>query len=167
MRLGPILLYRHDLGDYARRWILQCPLGTIRLHHLARSDADPDHPWSFASLLLWGSYREEVPNNPGPWDDNQSPTRHTRWRRWLSIRVVRATDRHRVEVREEGRGAWTLVVTGPKVRSWGFWRPIWTAGLDGTAGWRWRFTPWRQFVSQKENFSLDEYAAGLPPKEDA
>jgi hypothetical protein len=53
-----------------------------------------------------------------------------RWQHALSILRRPALWRHRVEILP-GRGCWTLVATGRKARSWGFWCP---------SGYR----PWRE-----------------------
>lgn len=52
---------RNDIRDYMRRWILHHPWGTIRLHHILRSDDGRDlhcHPWDFVSFMLIGEYTE-------------------------------------------------------------------------------------------------------------
>lgn len=162
LRLGPVLFYSHHLGDYVSRWIVQHPWGTVRLHHLRRSDADPelhDHPWDFWSLLVWGTYDEELDAGQHRRGRGDSPTylgpdraaRFRRPRRWLSLLYRGAEEQHRVLL-PEGRTAWTLVFSGPKRRSWGFWRGA-------------SFIPWRDFVSAKE-FTVEEYAAGLPDRGD-
>lgn len=129
--------YRHDIangaGDaYMERWILETPLGTLRLHHILRSDDDRalhDHPWSFVSVLLWGSYLE----TRFLWPDQPricarrglASVRRVRW--WNTCRAEAA---HRLEL---DRGpVWTLVATTRKTRSWGFWLP---------GGW----VPWRDY----------------------
>ncbi len=112
-------VYRHDIEDYMTRWVLQTPWGTIRLHRIRREDADPDphdHPWSFVSLILWGGYREERPY----W--------MSRWLRRGQINRFRAASVHRIV--EVLPNTWTLVVSGRKVRSWGFHTP------DGVVPWR-------------------------------
>jgi len=102
------LLGRRD-GGYARFF----------LHRFHRGDAEDyfhDHPWAFVSLILAGGYWELTPAG----------------RRWYgpgSLLVRPAAWRHRVEL-PAGATCWTLVLTGPKRRGWGFWCP---------AG----FLPWR------------------------
>lgn len=108
--------YRHDLGDYMHRVILQAPGATLRLHKILRSDEGDlhDHPWDFTSLILRGYYEEEGLAPPGS-----------------SLRVIptgvfgpgdynskRATDVHRLTIHEGP--VWTFVETGPRVRDWGF-----------------------------------------------
>lgn len=99
----------------------------VYLHKFVASD-DPDalhdHPWMFASLCLAGRYREILPSG------------RAELRRPGTVAVRRAAARHRVELLADGRGGehpcWTLLVTGPKVREWGFWC-------------RERFVPWTRF----------------------
>jgi hypothetical protein len=113
---GPLLI-RYRLLE--TRW------GSCYLHHLLRSDGDRDlhdHPWAFASWLLWGSYVEH----------RRRPTMTERAigrllgpvvvqrRRWGSLAWRRATDAHRLELR---RPAWSLLWVTPRVRTWGFYTP--------------------------------------------
>jgi hydroxymethylpyrimidine pyrophosphatase-like HAD family hydrolase len=48
-----------------RRWkIFSTPWFVINLHGIYQSDEDEhlhSHPWDFASIVLWGSYVEELP----------------------------------------------------------------------------------------------------------
>ena len=103
--------YRSDLisQDYMRRWTLKTPWGMLRLHHILRSDHDRhfhDHPMSFASLTLKGGYIEY---RPGMSASRFEPG---------SVVVRRGEDLHRLELLE--KDAWTLVVTTPIYRDWGF-----------------------------------------------
>ena len=116
-------------GPYLRRWYL-IPKNrhvNIYLHHFARSDDDRalhDHPWSFASILISGAYLEIADTG-------------LHLRRPGSAAVRRADHRHRIQLLPgpDGaeRGCWTLVVTGPHRRQWGFW-------CGGS-----RFVPWQAF----------------------
>lgn len=133
-------LYRQDLGDYMRRWILVHPFGTVRLHHILRGDADPDphdHPWSFVSIILRGSYTEELWMPDG---DDRGVVRERTPRRWWP-RFVRAEQLHRLRLTAP---VWTLVFSGRRVRSWGFATP------DGWVG-------WREYTSRKPGLDLAEY----------
>jgi len=108
----------------------------LYLHKFYRGDEDPhmhDHPWPFTSLILTKGYWEET-----PWDakdDKDWEIGETRYPSWgpdegdwrerkfypaLSILRRPATWKHRV-ILEKGGQAWTLVKTGVKERSWGFW----------------------------------------------
>lgn len=123
-------------NPYLLRWYL-IPRNrwlNIYLHKFLRDDDDRalhDHPWWFLSLMLRGRYREWVDRQPGEWRyfDRSAP----------SIAFRRASHRHRVELDRIGDGGpvpcWTLVITGPKTREWGFWCP------QG-------FVPWHKFVAR-------------------
>lgn len=115
---------RYDIGRlgdvYLTRWTVlgKRYSGQYRafLHLFHRSDADAlhDHPWSFITLILWGGYFEQTPKG-------------TRWRPPGSLLFRPALWKHRVVI-PPGKKALTLVITGPKKRSWGFyceqsWRP--------------------------------------------
>lgn len=133
--------------------------GRVYLHKFYRGDEDPhfhDHPWPFTSLILTTGYYEETPileagDNPeyisdaeflsseivdGTGDSSLPIT----WRRrifyapWTLLRRP-AVWKHRV-ILKEGKPAWTLVKTGVKERSWGFWTDD-TSSVD--------FCPWRQY----------------------
>lgn len=115
--------YRRDINDYMTRWVLQLPWCALRAHRIRRRDLEDyphDHPWSFFSLVLRGGYLEE---------------RHTpegiehRWVRWWN--AVHATDVHRIVAVLPG--TLTLVISGPKVRSWGFHTEH-------------GFVPWRRYL---------------------
>lgn len=97
----------------------------IYLHHFVRSDEDRalhDHPWWSISFLLKGRAIEHYRNDIGacviriPW-------------RFLPV-FRKAKHAHRMEVRGD---VWTLFITGPKVREWGFHCP---------GGW----VHWKEFV---------------------
>jgi hypothetical protein len=94
---------------YMRRWVLDFGLFALRVHRWEASDdkrAFHDHAWWFLTLVLWGSYVDV------------SPSGRDRLR-FGSIRFRRADHKHTVEVQR--RGTWTLLVTGPVARRWGFW----------------------------------------------
>lgn len=123
-RVIPKLFAREDICGrdgtlYMRRWRLLGKDGilgrNLMVHRIVRPDEDRaphDHPWSFVSLVLRGGYLEQRQNSSGSvwW---------VRWRRPGSIAWRRATDLHRIHT-IGGPEAWTLVATGPRVRSWGF-----------------------------------------------
>lgn len=103
---------------YLRRWMFRCKLFSVRLHHFVGEDPDHfhDHPWSFVSLLIKGGYVESIRHRVG----------FTRWETRTVFRLQpmvwayrHRLTRHRVETLPEG--AWTLVLTGPELREWGFW----------------------------------------------
>ncbi len=101
--------------------LIETSLGAIYIHHFHRSDADEhhDHPWAFASLILWRGYVEET----WRWSTYETyvPLPYKRRRRvWPGMVLFRrATHSHRV-ILVDGKPAWTLVIRGPKQRIWGF-----------------------------------------------
>jgi hypothetical protein len=109
---------------YLLRWwmIPRNRVFNIYLHKFLRSDDDRalhDHPWPSVSIILRGGYREHF---HGGFAD----------RRPGAVVFRRATTAHRVELRNGP--AWSLFVTGPRIRSWGFHCP---------QGWR----HWQEFTS--------------------
>lgn len=98
------------------RWL------NVYLHHFQRSD-DPramhDHPWVNLSLVLRGEYLERMPGRDVV-------------RRAGEMVGRRATAAHRIEL--TSAPAWSLFLTGPITRRWGFHCP---------KGWR----HWKLFVS--------------------
>lgn len=125
-------------SPYLLRWFVIPPNRwcNVYLHQFRRSDDDRalhDHPWLFnASWLLLGSYVEHTPRGA-----------RLRQEGAFKLRVGRAL--HRVALFPcagappgTGRGAerpvWTLFITGPKVREWGFACPNgWRHWRDYTA----------------------------------
>jgi len=101
--------------------IIVTPWFQIMLHRIYRPDRQRDmhdHPWSFLSVVLWGSYVEDTP----------AGVKKVHWWNWKS-----STDRH--SIREcSRRPVWTLVFTGPKRKTWGFW-------VDGGT----RFVKWTDY----------------------
>jgi len=94
---------------YLIRWVFSTPFGSIRLHHWIASDdkrATHDHGWWFWTLVLSGGYTDV---------SDEGHERMTRGR----LRFRPAEHQHTVEV-DKG-GCWTLVLTGPEFRFWGFW----------------------------------------------
>lgn len=116
------------IGDpadpYLRRWWLvprnaEC---NVYLHNIRKSDDDRafhDHPWDNMSLVLKGVFLEITPSG-------------TDIRIEGDVVFRKATDRHRLAIPRLADAAWTLFITGPKVREWGFW--------EGG-----RFVPWREY----------------------
>lgn len=117
-----------DDAPYLVRYrLLKTPWFGVYVHHILRSDNDRelhDHPWNFWSLVLWGSYVEYRPVDalpPGDWLTD--PDGHVRLPRpWLSLARRKATDLHRVWL-PNGKTVWTLFISGPKYREWGFLTP--------------------------------------------
>ncbi len=107
------------------------------LHHFRAPDADGHHNHPFAwslSIVLRGSYTEEVLHRPLASCPNMPATLESRRVRWFNF--IRADKYHRITELHPGRGAapdagcWTLFLAGPLRRrdngdptGWGFWVP--------------------------------------------
>lgn len=119
-------------NPYMLRWwvIPRNRLFNIYLHQFLRSDDDRalhDHPWWNLSWILEGTYTEHTIASGGV-------HHHKRYEQGaLRFRAPRTA--HRVEL--TGGPCWTLFITGPVLRTWGFHCPN---------GWR----PWREFVDERD-----------------
>lgn len=126
-------------NPYMKRWhiIPRNRFFNIYLHHFLRSDDDRalhDHPWWNVSILLKGSYLEHLPNSK-------------RILKAPCIKARGAKSAHRIQLFPishawiDGRlrvdkehPVWTLFITGPKIREWGFHCPQgWRHWLEFTA----------------------------------
>ena len=117
-------------SPYMRRWwvIPRNRIFNVYLHNIVRGDDDRalhDHPWWNVSILLRGHYREVTP-------------RGTFYRGRGSIILRHAVSAHRLEV--DGP-TWSLFITGPNVRTWGFHCP---------KGW----VPWQQFCAPGDSAQI-------------
>lgn len=120
---------------YLRRLrVLQTPWFAVYVHwlYLPDGDRDPhDHPWSFWSLVLKGGYLEEFfswQTGERRWCPDIGPSATKVWRRGSLHRMgVKAAHRIRLLTRTP---TVTLIVTGRRRQSWGFWTP------DGFVHWR-------------------------------
>lgn len=108
-----ILKFNERLGldtcPYLIRWRFECPAFSVRLHHWLAPDDDRaphDHPWSFRTFVLKGGYLDSSPSG-----DVHLKAPATR----------RVPAEHQHTVYPDPGGCWTIIVTGPKVRDWGFW----------------------------------------------
>lgn len=104
------------IGDrYMLRWwvIPRNKYFNIYLHHILHSDDDRalhDHPWWSLSLCLDGQtleYRKDA---------------EPRYVRTGDIVLRSASAAHRLELRDK-TDCWTLFITGPVIREWGFYCP--------------------------------------------
>lgn len=123
---------------YLLRWWLipRSRWFNVYLHKFVRDDDDRayhDHPWPSLSIVLAGGYFDWTPGPDG-----------SDCRRWYgpgSVIFRRAVAAHRVQLMEVQNGVfrpgWTLFITGPRVREWGFLCP---------QGWR----HWKEFTDGKD-----------------
>lgn len=118
-------------NPYLRRWyvIPRNRFFNVYLHQFLRSDDDRalhDHPWWNVSFLLTGEYVEHTIAAGG------IHRRQRRRRGDFAFRLARRA--HRIELTHGG--VWTLFMTGPRLRPWGFHCPEsgWRHWEDFTAG---------------------------------
>ena len=126
-------------GDYwLDRWhVLEDRDRNVRVHCVRTSDPSDmhDHPWDYVSTLLAGSYVEV--------------TEHGSARYTAPCTLVRTAEHaHRLEVPDGP--CWTLLVTGPVRRRWGFHTP---------AGW----VHWRDYAGRGDPAAALARDLGLPP----
>ena len=123
--------------SYLLRWhiIPRNRFCNIYLHCFLGSDDDRalhDHPWWSLSFLLKGELIEHTEDFG--YDGEVIKTSKVVRRFLPKIRYAKFA--HRIEL--PGKEAWTLFITGPKVRTWGFHCP---------KGW----VPWRHFTDATGN----------------
>ena len=141
-RKPDFIIGRSDQKPYLRRWwvIPRNPVFNIYLHQIIRSDADKEfhcHPWWNLSIILRGEYIERM-----PYRQDQPSTLDGHWYddklRTVGDMVLRGGKwRHRLIIPEMCE-CWTLFITGPRYRTWGFHC-------------RKGFVPWTEFVDRDDS----------------
>lgn len=136
------------IGDpkdpYLLRWYIipRNRFFNIYLHNFCKSDDDRalhDHPWLFnMSILLKGDYIEHIfKKRKGEYARSTLPGVIRKFRSAGSIYFRWGKAPHRVELYKDveeliprmglqiinEKPVWTLFITGPKVREWGFYCP--------------------------------------------
>lgn len=137
-------------GIYLTRWrIVQTPWFGLMLHRMDGPDSRNtlhDHPWGFLSLILKGGYIERRLN---PLTMSDVRERHRiRW-----VNRVRASDAHAI-VELLRVPTWTLLVTGPRKRTWGYWE----RAYDGNSDSRWI---WSRFDRHSHDREIDRAITNL------
>jgi len=127
-RRDPDFVIGGHADPYLRRWWLipRNRVFNIYLHQLLRSDDDRalhDHPWLNCSFILQGGYVEHT---------IAAGSVHRRVERRTGDVAARSPwTAHRLEV---SGPCWSLFLTGPTVRAWGFHCPRgWVHWRDFTA----------------------------------
>lgn len=132
-RRAPDFIIGGVLNPQLNRWFVvpRNRFGNIYLHQIMRSDDDQalhDHPWWSISFIFCRGYWEITPAGRF-------------WRGRGAIIFRTATAAHRLEIPTDKNAAplscWTLFITGPRIREWGFHCP---------QGWR----PWQEFVDARD-----------------
>jgi hypothetical protein len=130
-------------NPYIRRWwvIPRNRYFNIYLHNQLRDDDDRalhDHPWYNVSIILKGGYIEHMPVDKRLYPDDYREMR--KLRRAGRIIFRKPTHAHRLTLRNEVQvmdwskadplatsapirkpQSWSIFITGPRVREWGFW----------------------------------------------
>lgn len=131
-----------------RWWLMSLPREQrVYLHRFIGSDWTPvlhDHPKWFISIGLIGGYVEETTAEPRPsgpinsigtslWLRNDGFKRLKRIR-WVApwVRFFPSSHIHRLRCNRK-RVCWTIIITGPLEREWGFWP-------DG------KWVPWKEYL---------------------
>lgn len=134
----PFVIGEED-NPYLIRWFVipRNRFFNIYLHNFRRSDDDRalhDHPWNNCSILLKGEYVEIG-------KDEKEGYPFYKFRSAGHIAFRQAESAHRIELYSDEKGkpipVWTLFLTGPVRRRWGFHCP---------QGWR----HWKEFVSLRD-----------------
>lgn len=109
------IVSRAGVLHFQRYRFIETKAFRVYLHRISASDEDKDmhdHPWSFRSLILKGSYTETWTTPPN-WDNPQTRTvrpgdvvKHHHW------------DAHKLTLNTPV--VWTLVLTGDKSHDWGY-----------------------------------------------
>lgn len=123
---------------YLRRWFVipRNRVFNVYLHQFLRSDDDRalhDHPWANCSVLLRGCYIEHTIDAGGI--NQRRVLVAGDWRARWSGRLA-----HRVELVDGP--CWTLFITGPRYRAWGFHCP--------EQGW----IPWERFTAEDDKGAI-------------
>lgn len=140
-RRAPDFIIGKPGSPYLRRWwvIPRNRFFNVYLHEFLRSDDDRalhDHPWVNCSILLRGTYWEHL--------DGRLPG--------MVGRVVKRTEgdivlrrsgkiAHRIELLDGP--VWTIFITGPRYREWGFRCPT---------GW----VHWQKFTAPRDSGDVGE-----------
>lgn len=119
-------IYRRTNEEYIRRWYLVPRNRYVNayLHQALLDDDEPphDHPWPNISIILRGGYWETVFNPLQDSGGHWHLPGISFWRGPGSVVFRRATTAHRLMVENTtAHHSWSLFITGPMVRDWGFW----------------------------------------------
>ena len=120
---------------YMRRWALLLGLFSLRVHHFYRSDDDRafhDHPWWFVTLVIKGGYTDVsyCPVCKGYGGSDQAThclvcsDTGTKLDHLTAGSVRYRPALHQHTVRTDPGGVWTVILTGPNRRVWGFWERL-------------------------------------------
>ena len=128
-------------GVYLRRLrVIQTPWFSIYWHHIDQPDPDQDphdHPWNFRSVIIRGGYTERV-----FWDPNNVYTNEYLTHRRFSTHKMPIRYAH--QITEVQPKTVTLIIAGPRLRNWGFWKADPERRTKLTT-----FVPWEDYVEMR------------------
>ncbi len=114
----------------------------IFLHKFFRSDHDRDfhnHPWySSMSFILTNGYTE----NRWNFEKNGYDTYN---RKPFTFNHIKANDFHRVDLKDEVNGCWTLFFAFKHAQEWGFW------SIEKN-----KFIPWKEYLGVDSDGLVDD-----------
>ena len=129
-------------SPYLKRHFLipRNPVFNIYVHQFLRSDDDRalhDHPWLFnCSILLEGDYIEHTPRDvflreAGEWKFRWGGAAHR-------VELIEIPEVPEIGLKHTVLPCWTILITGPRIREWGFHCP---------KGW----VHWRDFTDSRDS----------------
>jgi len=127
--------------------IFKCKWFGVYLHEFFKSDEEVlhDHPWDFVTLILKGSYKEEILSKEKKrWTSVYGWIKKFRTVKKGQFLFRKAKHIHRVILTDNN--PITLSVLFRKKREWGFWEPIPTAEFH-LQNYKWKH--WRDFLNIK------------------
>lgn len=116
--------------DYLHRWYLipRNKWFNVYLHQFVGDDDDRashDHPWWSISFCLKGEMVEEIEEH------RENETWVSRTHRYIQrFRPYFRKAEHSHIMRLQSKTAWTLFITGPRRRDWGFWTRRYSDGYS-------------------------------------
>lgn len=129
--------YDRPERNYLTRWrIIQTPVFALYLHRMDGPDARKtlhDHPWPFVSVIIRGGYIER---RLDPRDMSVAPRTVKR----VNVMPLRAAHAIRELLRTP---TWTFLIVGRRVRTWGYWEPMWQTG-------KWEWTEFDKHLHAEE-----------------
>jgi len=138
-----------------RLYLINTPWFGLKIHWFHAPDPDEhchDHPWWFISFLLKGMYQEKRQTFIGVGHNAWIMSRETEKQRGrFSFAFRRSTDVHRITMCT--RECKTLILNGPRTKSWAFWEKDPTRAVDlGAWGQApvYSPTPWRAYLDIPE-----------------
>lgn len=144
-----LIMDREKKSPYLERFYIvprwwSLGLFNVVIHRFHRSDSTHDglhdHPWPFLSIILKGGYWEWVLVNRRDVVKHHAHEKIKARRRGEGDFVfAHPWHLHRVELFQNMEGeVWTMVIFGPRIRSWRFL-------VDG------KFYPWREWIGIRRN----------------